>query len=193
MRDDYLGYRTALIDAFRLRGVHPEFVSSYSEDALLWCPPEKAIMLPGLKMVTPDLSDEERRDIQKANAVKIFGFAKANADLLGIADVNRISVPSFHHIHRVGPDGQLLFQMVAQVIEKGPDNDDKNGIATFGGVTMLFNPDGSIRYCVRKSLRNERGERQAAFRKEYWASTSLGAYEPYENAPIDFRAIHRGF
>jgi hypothetical protein len=120
VRDDDLGYRAALIDAFRLRGIHPEFVISYSEDALLWCPPEEAIRLPGLRMVTDELSAEERREIQKENAVKIFGFAKANADLLGITDVSRISVPSFHHIHRVGPDGQLLFEMVAQVIEKGP-------------------------------------------------------------------------
>ena len=193
VRDDDLGYRAALIDAFRLRGIHPEFVTSYSEDALLWCPPEEAIRLPGLRMVTDELSDEERREIQKENAVKIFGFAKANADLLGITDVSRISVPSFHHIHRVGPDGQLLFEMVAQVIEKGPANEDKDSAATFGGVTLLFNPDGSIRYCIRKSLKNDRGENQAAFRREYWAGTSLGAYEPYENAPIDFRAIHGGF
>jgi len=193
VRDDDLGYRTALIDAFRLRGIQPEGVTSYSEESLLWCPPERPVMLEGLRMLTPNISDEERQEIQKGNAAKIFSFAQANTDLLGITDVKRISVHSFHHIHRVGPDGQLLFEMVAQVIEKEPANDDKDSVATFGGVTLLFNQGGGIRYCVRKSLRNERGENQAAFRREFWASTSLGAYEPHENAPIDFRAIHRGF
>jgi hypothetical protein len=76
-------------------------------------------------MLTPNISEEERREIQKGNAAKIFSFARANADLLGITDVKRISVHSFHHIHHVGPDGQLQFEMVAQVIEKGPANDDR--------------------------------------------------------------------
>ena len=193
IRDDDLGFRPALIDAFRLRGIRPESVTSYSEDALLWLPPDQPISLRGLGMVTASMTTQDRRKLQEQNARKIHSFAKANAGLLGITNVNRIHVPSFHHIHRVGPDGQLLFEMVAQVIEKGAGNDAKDGIATFGGVTLLFNQDGSIRYCVRKSLKNDRGEKQAEFRRGLWASTSIGGYQPYENTPIDFRAIHRGF
>jgi hypothetical protein len=39
--DDPFGYRAALIEAFRLRGIRPEGVTSYSEDSLRWCPPER--------------------------------------------------------------------------------------------------------------------------------------------------------
>ena len=37
--DDPYGYRPALVDAFRSRGIVPDGVASYSEESLRWAPP----------------------------------------------------------------------------------------------------------------------------------------------------------
>jgi len=192
VHDDDLGYRGALIDAFRLRGIRPEGVPSYSEDALLWRPPEEPLALPGLQMVSPYLSQEDRRAIQESNAKKLFAFAKDHAETFGFSDTGRISVDSFHYVHRIGPDGNLLMEMVAQVIEKGKNNDKSGAPNVFGGVSIVFNTDGTVRYCIRKSLKT-RSENQAAFRRALWAGSAAGAYAPFKSLPIDFRALHRGY
>lgn len=193
VKDDDLGYRAALIDAFRLRGIHPESVTSYSEESLLWTPPDKACSLRGLRMPSPDMEDDERAAVLKRDAQKIYGFAKENAELLGISNAGNIFVNSFHSINRVGPDGEMEHEMVAEVIENGPGAKTVGDPATFGGATIVFDPRGKVRYAVRKSLKGDRAENQAAFRQELWERTALGPYEAYRNVKLDFRAMHRGF
>jgi hypothetical protein len=193
VHDDDWGYRGAIIDAFRSRGIRPEGVPSYSEESLLWNPPEECLFLPGLRMDSPYLSLEAKRAIQKSNAKRLYAFAKHHAGAFGISDTDCISVPSFYYVYRIGPDGNLLLELVAQVIEKGKNNSDKGDAPnTFGGVSLIFNTDGTVRYCIRKSLQS-RNDDQAAFRRALWASSSLGTYGPYKNQPIDFRALHRGY
>ena len=192
VRDDDLGYRGALIDAFRSRGIRPEGVPSYSEEALQWRGPEKSLALPGLRMVPLYTDKDEKRAILEDDAKQLFRFAKDNAEVFGFSDVNHIFVESFHSVYRVGPDGNWLIEMVAQVIEKGADNDKDGEPKVFGGASLVFNPDGSVRYCIRKSLKNRR-ENQAAFRRELWERTSAGPYTKFKSLPVDFRALHRGY
>jgi hypothetical protein len=191
VHDDDLNYRGAIVDAFRWRGIRPEGVFSYSEESLLWCPPEQPLTLPGLQPVPPITDEDERRDIQKANAEKLYAFAQTNGKIFGFDNVKNISVNSFHYVNRVGPDGNILSEMVAQVIEKGAKNDDPNDPKVFGGVSIIFNMDGSVRYCIRKSLKIRRAA-QAAFRQSLWDSESAG-YLDFQNQHVDFRALHRGF
>jgi len=192
VRDDDLGYRSALIDAFRSRGIRPEGVPSYSEEALLWRGPDETLALPGLRMVPLYTSREERRAIQEDDAKQLFQFAREHAGIFGFSDVKHISVESFHSVYRVGPDGNWLIEMVAQVIEKGAKNDTAGEPNVFGGVSLVFNPDGTVRYCIRKSLKN-RSENQAAFRRDLWERTSAGPYAAFRSLPVDFRALHRGY
>lgn len=193
VRDDDLGYRAALIDAFRVRGIRPEKVISYSEEALLWRPPDTPISLPGLQMYGPDASPKERRKIAVSNATKLHALAVANAQVFGIQSKKHIFVDSFHYVNRVGPDGNLLSEMVAQIIETGQTNKDGSIPNTFGGITLLFNQDYSVRYSITTSLNKERTESQTAFRRELWEHTSAGLYLPFQNTLIDFRAIHGGY
>lgn len=193
VRDDDRGYRAALIDAFRLRGIHPQSVTSYSEESLLWTPPDKPCTLPGLRMPSPDMDEQERASISKKDAQKIYGFAQANAEFLGIANPNEIFVSTFHAINRVSPDGDVEHEMVAEVIEKGPGAETTGEPATFGGATIVFDAQGKVRYAIRKSLKGDRAEAQAAFRQEVWERTAFGPYEPYRNLKLDFRSVHRGF
>jgi len=193
VRDDDLGYRAAFIDAFRMRGIHPDSVTSYSEESLLWTPPGKRTRLPGLRMPSAGITYEERRSVLGKNAKMLFSFAQANAASLGIVKKENIFVDSFHAINRVGPDGNIVFEMVAEVIEKGQHEDTGDDPRTYGGVTMVFDSQGNLRYAVRKSLKNDRSTNQAAFRRELWERTAVGPYSPYQNTTLDFRAIHRGF
>ncbi len=191
--NDSLGYRSALIDAFRSRGIRPETVTSYSEEELAWRPPDQETKIEGLRILCPGMSPEERREIEENNARTLHAFAVKNADVFGFANVDNLFVPSFHHVERVGPDGTLLFEMVAQIIEHPEPNKDAEEVEVYGGATVIFNTDGTVRYAIRKSLKNERPEMQAEFRREMWERTNRGTYLPYENKPINFRAIHGVF
>lgn len=204
--DDALGYRAALIDAFRSRGIRPQGVASYSEEALVWFPPDAPASLSGLGMVYSGMSRAEQREVESSNAQKLHAFAKENADLFGLAATNRLSVPSFHHVQRVGPEGNILFEMVAQIIERGEQvspptfnsGDERpqalpEPVQVLGGATVIFSPEGNVRYAIRKSLKKEHGRRQAEFRRQLWERTSRGPYDTYRNLQLDFRAIHRGF
>ena len=192
VRDDDRGYRGALIDAFRSRGIRPEGVPSYSEEALLWRGPDEPMALPGLRMVPLYAAKEETAAILEDDAKQLFQFARDNAEFFGFSDVKHIFVESFHSVYRVGPDGNWLIEMVAQVIEKGADN-GKDGVPdVFGGASIVFNPDGSVRYAIHKSLKNRR-ESQAAFRRDLWERTSAGPYTAFKSLPVDFRALHRGY
>ena len=110
--EDDWGYRPALIEAFRLRGVVPEDVTSYSEEALRWCPPE--VLDPRHRVSPcPDLDADDGAD-----PAKLHGWAKANAAALGLSPDTPISVHSFHPLHRVGPDGAIVFDYIVELLQK---------------------------------------------------------------------------
>src|SRR5215213_3158848 len=86
--DDRYGYRAALIDAFRSRGIVPENVNSYSEESLLWCPPEVTgtddddllLRCEGLQFDVFNAEDKEYvKALQKKNAIILHQFAVKNA------------------------------------------------------------------------------------------------------------------
>jgi len=94
VRDDDLGYRSALIDAFRSRGIRPEGVPSYSEEALLWRGPDETLALPGLRMVPLYTSREDARHTGGRRQTALQ-FAREHAGIFGFSDVKHISVESF--------------------------------------------------------------------------------------------------
>jgi hypothetical protein len=191
VRDDPLGFRAALIDAFRSRGIRPEGVASYSEESLLWLPPlGTAPRLENIASLVPQDGDDPD-DLARRMKI-LYDFATRHADVFGLDNPEHVSACSFHQIHRVGPDGQLLNEMVGEVVEQRPADDQETVI--FGGVTLIFNSDGTVRYAVRKSLRHSgTAEAQTAFRQQLWEQTSGGSYGAYQTARISFQAMHRGF
>ena len=198
VRDDDLGYRAALVDAFRLRGIRPEAVTSYSEESLLWIPPESKhrLKLETLQRPDPNASEVEFAAIEKSNARQLHAFACANAKVFGLNHFNRrhIAVDSFHFVVQPNPDTLLpTSEMVAVIVERLEQPEKKGGGTAFGGVTLLFNEDGTLRYAVRKSLRNDRPEKQAFFRQLLWESVPRGAYEAMKTGQIDFRALHQRY
>src|SRR5438045_4097700 len=89
VRDDPYGYRRALIDGFRSRGIVPDGAASYSEESLRWESPEifDGKPLPLCSGLQFDVfSDaEKRKRAQSDNAVILHDFAVANHEALGLS------------------------------------------------------------------------------------------------------------
>lgn len=212
--DDPNNYRAAFIDAFRLRGIVPDGVASYSEEALVWCPPE---VLHGEAPVCEGLSFDlfRRRDDasykkqQSQNARVLQSFAKANAEAFGLSPELPIQARNFHFVHRVGPDGQLLFDVVAEFMQKREvpvDPEDPTGPAfTFrGGSTVIIASDGKARYSIQKSIgdpnddeNNERLQAQRAYMASLEAGVpfalAAGRRSNAKARALNFSRVHRGY
>jgi hypothetical protein len=78
---------------------------------------------------------------------------------------------------RVGPDGQVVFDLIAEVTQRRqvrPRNGQR-GFDFYGGATAIIGPRGEVRYVIAKSVWNkERLEQQRAFMtgsgKKFWSS-----------------------
>lgn len=223
--DDPYGYRAAIIDAFRLRGIRPTNVISYAEESLRWCPPEdingKKLICEGLKF---DLFRKLTAEEKKSNARSLHAFAeKYRAELGFDPDPKlKIFVHSFHPVHRIGPDGQLRMEAVAEIVQStkvplDPLDASLGDMTFYGGATLIIDVSqespGEIRYAVIKSLepdtpQNARLKLQRSFFKDSAACYSLNAYatDVEVNLPgvaktngskketgLSFNMVHRGY
>lgn len=212
---DRHGYREALIEAFRLRGICPSGVTSYAEESLRWCAPEvmKGITPPlctGLKFNIPNPTTPQQ---QRHNAITLSRFGKVNAKALGLNPNEPVQAFSFHAIHRVAPDGGLKVEMIAELMQQmdvALDPDDKDSdIFTFrGGTTVILTDKGEVRYAIQKNLGedskdNKRLKRQRDYYQNSMASMAMAAYgtEEMQNflprrgrkRQMNFSMVHRGY
>jgi hypothetical protein len=210
--DDTLGYRGEIIKAFRLRGIIPENVSSYSEEALRWCSPDvSGRPVPPCKGLVYDAMEAEaNEDVEKAarqsksNAVILTKYAKENARALGLiytpGQEPNINAFSFHPIHRIAPDGRLVVDFVVEFLQKKMERldpkDPKSPQVEFrGGSTVIFNRAGEVRYSIEKSIGNpSRLEAQREFHLQTGYAMPAAAYQDTFAVPArSFAAIHRGY
>jgi hypothetical protein len=169
--DDIWGYREALIDAFLRRNVYPRNVSSLSEDALLWrpttrpCGPIIALDFAHLQFQGDPASaagpQELRRQacvlgdfVTRPEHMEEFGLVGKKDLRLDGSTVDPPSVESIRSARRVGPDGQVVFDLVAEVIQRRviPRKVGRIGFEFFGGATVILGPEGEIRYAISKSV-----------------------------------------
>jgi hypothetical protein len=165
--------RRAMIDAFRARGIYPDYVTSLAEDSLLW---ERAdenlprIPQGGIPRIMQDAARTFRRGAVEAsaleradrragdkNAQKLHDWASKNAAALDLDPNRPVSVRGFHPIFRVAPDGQLQIEVVAQFgqIENTEGKPEFGGLAVRGGTTVIAAADGTVRYVISKPLRSD--------------------------------------
>ena len=206
--NDRYEYRAAFIEAFRLRGIHPEGVVSYSEESLRWCPPEqmKGVPSPVCKGLDFDVFSLPTPSQQEKNAKILSLFGKNNATALGLTPGVPVQAHSFHPVHRVAPDGRLRVEIVAELMQQTEvrldPKDKKSEKFTFrGGTTVVLSREGQVRYAIQKSLgtdndQNERLGRQRDYYREMDASSGLTTYlgpSRLNGRPINFNLIHRGY
>lgn len=180
--DDHWGYREAWIDAFRRRSIYPSGVANLSEDALLWhpeqsMPPIEPLNFAALKFKgdpgSPSGEEELQRQacvlgqiISQPDHMRLFGLTRPDAPCLGEDTVELPCVQSIRSSRRIGPNGQVVFDLVAEVTQRRIVR-GSSGNAQFyfyGGSTLILGPDGKIRYIISKSVVNEeRLQRQRDF------------------------------
>lgn len=201
--DDPWGYREAWIDAFRERHIYPRGVTSLSEDALLWRPPNKQI--PIIKKLNfanlrfqgdpacPSGSKELRRQagvlgklISDPKYTEPFGLVRPNDQELS-KDFDLPCVQSIRSSRRVGPDGQVIFDLIAEVTQRRMvrREDGSEEFDFYGGATVIIDPNGKIRYVISKNvMQPERLNRQRDFListtgRQFWKKGEGSDYIPH--------------
>ena len=209
--DDPWDYRGALMEAFRRRDIYPRDVASLSEDALLWRTVRKR--LPGIEGLTfanlrfsgdPGRAADEDELLRQACVLGDFVARREHLEEFGLiaADDARLEgdhvslprVESIRSSRRTGPDGQIVFDLVAEVTQSRSVK-ARDGCEPFeyhGGSTIILGPNGEIRYVILKSLvGRDRLERRRRFLhtpigKQYW-EVRAGSLEPRKRL---FRLLH---
>jgi hypothetical protein len=208
---DPWGYREAWIDAFRRRQIYPTGVDTLSEDALLWRPPSKpTASIDGLTFANlrfagdpgrPADAKELRRQactlgqfISRPEYLEAFGLAHPDDPRLGGDKVELPCVQSIRSARRVGPSGQILFDLIAEVTQRRLvlKGNRQQAFDFYGGATIIIGPEGEIRYVVYKNTASkDRLTRQQEFvsgdtRARLWERVN-GKRVPQEQL---FRLLH---
>lgn len=205
--DDPHAYRAELIKAFRLRGIIPKDVASYSEESLRWSRPDDrrgAVgrctgLLYDVFAEDGSESQKEREDRNKANAVRLNAYAKQFAAKLGLDPKLGIQPHSYHPIHRISPTGKIMVDFVVEFLQKKEEPLDPNTrnspkISYHGGSTVIFSHRGEVRYVIEKSIKSQsRLANQKAFLLDTWQQSAAAPYVPANPSPrINFQLLHTG-
>jgi hypothetical protein len=168
--DDPVGYREAFIGAFARRGIFPEGVLNLSEDALLWRPPTmklqpiEALHFSELRFAgdpgrAADGSELRRQAeaigayVMRADLAPQFGCAMPDDPALIGDRVEPALVCSVRSLRRIGPDKQISFELVAEIVQRRWIEGSTGELSEFyGGSTIIIGPDGQIRYLIGKSI-----------------------------------------
>ena len=162
--DDPWGYREAWIQAFRRRRIYPSGIDNFGEDALLWMPPPRPVRSaklaysrltfngdPGRAPSLASLTAQARevgRMVSDAGRCDCFGLLPADP-------AKGIEIPCVESVRtsrRVGPDGQIVFDLVAEVTQRRDIAlDGGRTMPFFGGCTLIIGPDGVVRYSVHRA------------------------------------------
>jgi hypothetical protein len=164
--DDRWGYREALIDAFAGRGIYPPGVNQLSEDALVWRSPRRYI--PSIEALSfaslrfsgdPSIPASAEELIKQAQALGEVVTRPENREEFGLSENTDGTSPpviqSIRTARRVGPDGQIVFDLIAEVTQQSRERDPETGefFAVLGGSTIIVDPSGTIRYVISKHVR----------------------------------------
>jgi hypothetical protein len=207
--DDPVGYRAAIINAFRARGIRPEGVVSYSEESLSWPAYEgvqEAAASPDFLRLWKELNDYEDEPDRKNEASlyqRLWGKAESFRMEIGLSPAFPVQAKSINPLHRVRPDGSLQRQIVAELVQKQDDVEiepghPEAGTFTFrGGSTLLINRQGEVRFSIAKLIDGADGQRrlqrQRAFLQRMAGAFALAPYVAFDPRDLGFRGIHRGY
>ncbi|MGH8855980.1 MAG: hypothetical protein ACREWI_17090, partial [Telluria sp.] len=193
--DDPWAYREALMDAFIKRCIYPADVTTLSEQTLLWRPPR--LKLPAIAELDfahlrfngdpacPASAAELERQAgvlgefaSRPEYLHEFGLVAKGSQQLDGAAAELPEVTSIRASRRIGPDRQVVFDLVAEITQRCivPARDGVPGYALFGGSTVIIGPDGAVRYIVSKcAVGSDRLARRLDFirsarGRKYWAT-----------------------
>ena len=209
--DDPYGYREAWIDAFQRRKIYPEDVANLGEDALVWRspqtqpPPVTALSFAELAFDgdpgrVPKREELRRQAMEVGKLVTNPGYmhefglidpsAKHPADVVA---VDAPSVESVRTARRVGPDGNVVFDLVTEVTQRVVRKHKNKRVELYGGATILIDAWGKVRFAIRKRVCRDAEDKAAldfltsADGSKYW-KTEKGIVVPQR---ASFRLVHQ--
>jgi hypothetical protein len=175
--DDKWAYREAWIDAFRDRGIQPREVAALDEAAVVWKPPIKKpkpvqelsfskLRFKGDPGRPADAKELLRQAcalgavISEPSCIEDFGLKQPSA---GVISEPRIE--SIRSARRIGPDGQVLFDIVAEISQRHVlSSKNSRPCVFYGGSTVILGPEGDIRYVIGTGVKSPlREDSQAEF------------------------------
>jgi hypothetical protein len=175
---DPWGYREAWIEAFSRHGIYPPNMRTLAEDELRWRAPEPEIPLePELSFARLQFVGDPGAPAGEAEltrqAQRIGDMVTRHLSQFGLMDprdagpgeqVDLPCVQSVRSCRRVGPDSQVVFDLVAEVTQRRTVHHEDGDFTVFGGATVLIGPKGDVRYVIAKNIRNEeRAQRHREF------------------------------
>jgi len=210
--DDSKGYRAALVNAFRARGIRPEGVISYSDEALAWEKYEgtsSVLVNPDFKRLFAALNkfeDDPDAENEQQLYERLWSKADTFAMELGLSPSpdTPIQARSLNPLHQIRPDGSLQRRIVAELVQQEKNTlidlaKPEMGKFTFrGGTTVLINRNGEVQYSISKPIAGPEGEKRRKRQQDYLKSMAdsfvLGAHITFDaRRESGLRGIHRGF
>ncbi len=209
--DDPWDYRGALIDAFWHRNIYPRFATSLSEDALLWKGPTRLLeAVPRLNFADLKFDGDPAHAasvkelcrqacalgqyLTKDEHLGEFGLVENGDSRLKGDRVDLPCIESIRTARRAGPDGHIVFDLVAEItqVRHVAASDAGPGFDYYGGCTVILDPKGDVRYLVSKAVTgHHRLERRWAFLAtsnghRYWRVEG----DHYKQKPGMFKLSH---
>ncbi len=217
--DDPRGYRIALVDGFRRRGIMPEGVQTWSPASMLWAGPEPGMDLGEFHGALRSLAQgwklrgdrylawqDSRRDAAWLQR-ELMGLPRprrdALLDSLGLLPPRRqwpigdmaghtrgIEIHSVRPARRVGPDGQVVSVVVVEVTQGWQAGED--GPVIRGGCTVIWDrAEGRVRYVIRKRLGHpERAKGQLALHLAECGGSAYANYYDRRRGEEPFAIMH---
>lgn len=212
--DDDLGYRVAFLQAFRRRGIYPEFVRNLSTENVCWDSPELDLPIADCvkqMSLTWDLHANRKQayESSRVNAIilnqwlktkideeqaRSLGFYRTPTLTVGknMGNLSPFEVHSVRPVRRVGPDGQQQLDLVVEITQSWvPEGGEKYR----GGSTLIIDLEKNrLRYVVRKRVGHaQRIAGQQGFRMAL-ADTSIRSnyFDDIARGREPFAMLHRG-
>jgi hypothetical protein len=196
--EDLVGYREALVLAFRRYGVRVEGVPDLSEESLIWRGPERPLRpVEGLAFrdlrhtYEPGWQTTRAERQRRADALgayvtdgrhPYFGIVEP-----GTRDGDEIEPPviqSIRSLRRLTSERELDFHIVAEITQRRRKG--RRGRWFYGGSTVVLDEDGQIRYVIGKGVMNAGRETRT---DAFWQTAPTVYGRAFTDAPGAKRAI----
>jgi hypothetical protein len=205
---DEIGVRDSFIQAFRLRGIIPESATFFSEGAISWptAEPLGLTAVKGLDFGDPNgLTWKQKR--LNAGVLKAYANDRQNKEKLGFDPKLDVSVPSYHPVFRINPDGTLRTDMIVEMVQKREAKftnlaDAFGRFPMRGGATVIISKptldqledssDAPVRFVIAKHLHGGQGELRESRQRQYLQRLGLMEGTDAERFQINFEMVHEG-
>lgn len=201
------GFRDALMESFRLRGIMAEGAGYYSENAVAW-PRATSLGLPpmtGLDFGDSNGLTRAQKDLDRT-VLQAYVDDPDNRIRLGFDPGLPVSVPSFHPVFRINTDGSLRTDMVVEMVQmrEVPFQADAPQLGTFplrGGATLIIQKpradepaalkgEATICYVIAKHLHGPEGRRRAERQRRVGERLGLTEGNDPHRFMVNFAMVH---